>query len=95
MARDLTKLGRTEYAGDLKFRRFEVDITSYTTGGEDLTPGDFRLNRFLTIEAENRAADGHYAQYDESAEKLKVFQPGGSELASAGTATITVTAFGK
>lgn len=94
MARTITKLERTEYAGDLKVRKYEVDITSYTTGGEDLTPGDFRLNRFITLVFNEVDGDVEYANYDTTNQKMQVYDAGG-ELASSGTATFHVTAFGK
>lgn len=95
MTRTLTKLERTEYVGAVKVRKYEVDITSYTTGGEALTPGDVRLNRFIDYSITNPAADGVYAQYDEANEKLVVYAAGGSELSAAGSATINFTAYGK
>lgn len=46
MARAITVVGEVaHYLGDLKGRILDIDVTSYTTGGESVTPGELGMLR--------------------------------------------------
>jgi hypothetical protein len=60
----------TEFMGAVKARYADIEISSYNSGGEDLTPNDIGLNRFLAVNAYVDDGSALIAQYDESSEKL-------------------------
>lgn len=68
---DRTTPNRDTVWGNLrtKFRLVDFD-SSYPTGGEDLTPGDFGLSAFQFIVAEPQS--GYSFEYDRANEKLLV-----------------------
>lgn len=118
MTRDIT-IDDTEFMGAVKTRFLTVDITNYDDDsngdGESFTPTDAGMNRFQQVIAETDpgASTGAntqinaVAQYDSSAEALRLFQQsdsGGTDSdadlveapsdANEGT-VVNVTAMGK
>jgi hypothetical protein len=55
----------TEFQGAVKARYAVVDIDSYSTGGESLSPNDVGLNRFQGVDCYVRDGSPYLAQYDE------------------------------
>lgn len=62
----------TEFAGAMKVRIVEVDITSYTAGGEPFAPSDAGMHRFQFVTAEPDE-NGYVANYDYDGELIRVF----------------------
>lgn len=60
----------TEFQGAVKARYAVVDIDSYSTGGESLSPNDVGLNRFQGVDCYVRDGSGYVAQYDEESNSL-------------------------
>lgn len=56
MTRNISRLGRPEYAGAMEFRFFEVDITNYDADangdGESFDETDAGMSRFQDVECE-------------------------------------------
>lgn len=100
MTRSVTVDG-TEYAGAMKFRFADVSVSSYESGGEDLTPQDLGMYRFQKVEVSVSNGDGFTANYDESSGTIKVHGDGDGTSqslpeVSAGTATeLRVMAVGR
>jgi hypothetical protein len=93
MARKVN-LDETEFAGGMKFRFLDVDVTSYDQGGEDLTPEDAGMVRYQKVDADAVGGNGYRVEYVEADDVLKVYD-GGSELAGGSTATIRVMTVGR
>jgi hypothetical protein len=95
-----TTIEDTEFMGAVKARYAVIDIDSYTSGGEDVSPNDVGLNRFQGVDCYVRDGSAYVAQYDEENEKLILRGDGDgtSETlpeASAGTGTVSVRFVGK
>lgn len=60
----------TEFQGAVKARYAVVDIDSYSTGGESLSPNDVGLNRFQGVDCYVRDGSAYVAQYDETTNSL-------------------------
>jgi len=96
----------TEYPGAMTQRFVEVDITNYdddTSGdGESFVPGDVSMRRFQDVTPKVIDGTGYVAQYDESADALRLFESAGSagEMAEVGSdgnnsATLRVSVLGR
>lgn len=75
----------TEFAGAMKVRIVDVDITNYDDGasgnGESFTPSDAGMHRFQSVQAEVKYGDGTattvqdcVAQYDWTNESIRLLQ---------------------
>jgi len=97
MAYDLT-IEDTEFMGAVKARIAVIDITSYTSGGEDVSPNDVGLNRIQSVTTYVRDGTNQIAQYDETNEKLRLLESGdgAGELDEVGSgASVSVRFVGK
>lgn len=84
---------RTEWLGEYKLRRYELDITNYDDGddgsGEPFGPSDALLNRFLggtplSVDVigggdATNTFPGAVAHYDKSAEEIRLYVSGGTD----------------
>lgn len=66
-------LDGTEFAGAMKVRFADVDITSYTAGGESFTPNDAGMHRFQYVAA-NSTENGYVFVYDYTNETVKAYE---------------------
>jgi len=78
----------TEFAGAMKVRIVEVDVTSYTASGEPFTPSDAGMHRFQFVAAQSDE-NGYYFTYDYTNEVIKAYEAStdGSALDEAGGTT--------
>lgn len=78
----------TEFAGAMKVRIVEVDITSYTSGGEAFTPNDAGMHRFQYVTAQSDE-NGYMFTYDYDNEAIQAYEAStdGSGLDEAAGAT--------
>lgn len=75
----------TEFAGAMKVRIVDVDITNYDSDaggdGEGFTPSDAGMHRFQAVDLERKVGEGGattvqkcVAQYDWSNESIRLYQ---------------------
>lgn len=87
-------LDETEYAGAMKVRFYDVDITSYEQGGESFTPADVGMARFQKVHADEAEATSVRAKYVPSMNSIYLYD-GGTEAAGGATATVRVMVVGR
>lgn len=63
----------TEFAGAMKVRIVEVDVTSYTADGEPFTPSDVGMHRFQYVTA-STDENGYMFAYDYDNEVLEAYE---------------------
>lgn len=82
MAYTLTKLGGEEHIlGDLRARIWEMDITSYTTDGESITPTELGLSGIYAILVQS-SENGYMFAWDRTNEKLIVLTAAATQAGS-------------
>lgn len=88
--------------GAQKVRVVDMDITSYTAGGEAFGPSDVGMTRFIRVEAYVEDGTPLFARYNHSTGKLMLHGEADSadtdtlidEAAAGETAKVRVTAYG-
>lgn len=86
----------TEFAGAMKFRHAEVDVT-YETGGVSFSPSALSMNRFQNViltlaESDNPAV----VSWDPEDEDILLFDPAdGTELAAETEVSLIATGIGR
>lgn len=93
MARKVN-LDETEFAGGMKHRFLDVEVTSYNQGGEDFTPEDAGMVRHQKLLVDAVGGNGYRAEYDRNNEKVLLYDSSG-ELAGGSTAQLRVMAVGR
>lgn len=71
----------------------DVVISSYTTGGEALTPADLGLSKILFVHVQ-RDATGRSGSYDYTNQKLLAWVSAGTEVTSTTALTLRVMVYG-
>ncbi len=73
MTKTVSSLVKTSAVGPIKLVTVDVNITSYTNGGEPLTPSDLNMKKFLAViptPNENYGYSTRYNYTDEVIEAL-------------------------
>lgn len=90
----------TEFAGAMKVRIADVDITSYTNGGEGFTPSDMGMHRFQFVSVFS-TENGYLFTYDYTNEQILAYEAGADGAAldevadTTDVGTTRVMAFGR
>ena len=94
MTYDQTRVENTvPIGGNLKMRTEELDVTSYTGDGEDFSPVDVNMRRFVFVLALETSDADQWAKYAEDDETVRLYDDAG-ELAGGATGTVKVVAVG-
>lgn len=84
-------IDETEYLGGVTTRFAEMDVTDYDDDsggdGESFVPADVSMRRFQHVHADVVDGTGYVAQYDESADCIRLYESAGSagEMAEVGS----------
>ncbi|MEE9197241.1 MAG: hypothetical protein V3U45_03775 [bacterium] len=98
MVFDITVVGEeAHYLGDLKGRIVDIDVTSYTTGGETVTPANWGFTRVDHISPITTEVLDHLADWLPATNRFRIkLVSTGAELASTGNGgTFRVLVVGK
>ena len=89
MAIDNVDIGGTEFAGAMKVRFADVEISTYSNGGEDFGPSDAGMHRYQFVDANVADGSGFFADYDYNAETIRLYQQTDSDSLAAGVQEFT------
>ena len=88
MTKTISNLVVTSGVGPIKMVTADVNITSYTENGEEVTPADMKMKKFLAIAVEPFENYGYDSHFDYENSKVRCVEP-----TSAGTPAFTGTPF--
>ncbi len=97
MTRTITPIGeRAHYFGDMKAKVVEVDVTTYTSGGEDITAADWGFVRVDHISVITTEILDHLADWLPATDKFRIkLVSTGAELGAVNGGTFRVLVVGK
>lgn len=89
MAIDKVDLEGTEFAGAMKVRFADVDISNYSAGGETFDPSDAGMHRYQFVQANVADDSGLTAHYDRANETIRLYQQTDTDEGGAGDQELT------